>query len=277
METLPLIISQTKKQDRFCDKSKSLLSNLARCCFVLLLLWQIIGTVLYFLRAYDCCLRDRHATFSCSNFTKIPHSKELELTWLVSQDISIGLTAFALRKVPEFMGFRAILKKAVRMPAFWSLMALHAMQVVGFTIIMYFNKLTHIQVCLVAAFCMHGLALLAILFVLNFTPINRIRRRRNYFVFILLKFTLLVFFVQTSTIFVVGSLQFTFKVTGLDEVGRSANFVTIFRKLREFPQVIFFYRTATFFWHKFFLDSRNILSHFQMLKSRNDISSRFHE
>ena len=162
METLPLIISQTKKQDRFCDKSKSLLSNLARCCFVLLLLWQIIGTVLYFLRAYDCCLRDRHATFSCSNFTKIPHSKELELTWLVSQDISIGLIPFVLRKVRGLLGLLAILKKAVWMPAFWSRMAMLAMQIVGFTIIMYFIKLTHIQVCLVAAFCMHGLALIAI-------------------------------------------------------------------------------------------------------------------
>lgn len=270
METLPLISVQRKK-DRFRDKLKARLSNLACCSFVLLLLWQITGAVLYFLRAYDCCLRERHTTFSCVNSTKIPHSEELELTWLLSQDISIALVAFFLRKVPGFLGFRAILKKAVRMPAFWSLVALHAMQIVGLTMIVYFNKVIHVKICLIAAFCLHGLTLIAILFVLNFTPLNRIRRWCDYFVFILFKFTLAVFFLQTFTIFVVGSVQFAFKVTGLDEVGRSANFVTIFRRLREFPQVIFYYRTTTFFWHKLFFDNRNILGHFQILRSRNDL------
>ena len=63
-----------------------------------------------------------------------------------------------------------------------------------------------------------------------------------------------------------NTVQFAFKVTGLDEVGTSADFVTIFRKLREFPQVIFFYRIAVFVWHKLFLDNKNVLSHCQRLK-----------
>ena len=77
-------------------------------------------------------------------------------------------------------------------------------------------------------------------------------------------------FVQIFTIFAVGTVQFAFKVTGLDEVGTSADFVKLFRKLREFPQVIFFYRMAAFVWHTLFLDNKNVLSHCQLLKLRND-------
>ena len=55
-------------------------------------------------------------------------------------DISIGLIPFVLRKVRGLLGLLAILKKAVRMPAFWSLMAMLAMQIVGFTIIMYLTN-----------------------------------------------------------------------------------------------------------------------------------------
>ena len=271
METLPLISVKTTKESSACRKFRSYLSNLACISFVLLLLWQIAGTVLYFLRAYGCCLKERHTTFRCTNFTGIPHSEELELAWLLSQDISIPLVVFALSKVPGFLGYSVILKKAVRMPAFWSLVALHIMQIIGLGIIIYFNKVTSMQICFIAAFCLHGMALIGILCVLNLTPVNRIRTSCNYFVIFLCKLTLVVFFVQTFTIFVVGSVQFAFKVTGLDEVGRSADFVTIFRKLREFPQVIFYYRTANFFWRKLFLDNRNLLSHCQLLKPKNDL------
>ncbi|KAJ7357680.1 hypothetical protein OS493_023813 [Desmophyllum pertusum] len=203
MEALPLISAQTATRRRGSHKFRlaSPCINLACLSFSLLLLWQLVGTVLYFIRAYYCCIKERHTTFRCSNFTAIPHSQELELAWLISQDISIAIFSFTLSKVPGFLGYSVIFRKATRLPAFWSLTMLHAMQVIGF----------------------------------------------------------------------VGSVQFAFKVTGLDEVGRSADFVTLFRKLREFPQVVFYYSTAAFVWHKLFLDNRNILSHYQLLKLRDHL------
>ena len=272
METLPLISAQTARQSR-CQKVKSYLSNLACVLFALLLLWQLIGTVLYFMRAYHCCLKERHATFRCTNYTAIPYSQELELAWLASQDFSVAVLVFALSKVPGFLGYCVTFKKAVRLPAFWSLTMLHAMQTVGFAIIIYvnFNKVSSKQICLIIVFCLHGIALLGMVSLLNFTPINRVKNSSGLFVFLLFKLTLAALFVQVFTVFVVGTVQFAFKVTGLDEMGSSADFVTLFRKLREFPQVVFYYRIAAFVWNKLFLDNKNVLSHNQLL--RNDLSS----
>ena len=273
METLPLISTQTSKQSR-CHKFKSCLSNLACFSFSILLLWQLIGTVLYFMRAYYCCLKEKHATFRCTNFTAIPYSQELELVWLASQDITVVMLVFALSKIPGYLGYAVIFKKSVRLPAIWSLSMLSVINIIGFGIIIYLNfkKVSSMQICLIIVFCLHGIALLGTVCVLNFTPVNRVKNSGGFFVFLLFKLTLVVLFVQVFIIFAVGTVQFAFKVTGLDEIGTSADFVTLFRKLREFPQVVFYYRIAAFIWHKLFLDNRNVLSHSQLLKLRNDVS-----
>ena len=269
METIPLISAQTATQRRG-HKFRSYLSNLACFLFVLFLLWQLVGTVLYFMRAYYCCVKERRASFRCKNFTGFAHSQELELSWLISQDVNIVVLVFALRKVPGFLGCSVIFLKSVRLPAFWTLSMLHIMQIIGYGIIMHLNNVSSMDICLIIAFCFHGIALVGMACMLNFTPVHRIENSNGYFAFLLCKLTLVTLFVQTFTIFVVGTVQFAFKVTGLDEVGTSADFVRLFRKLREFPQVIFFYRMAAFVWHKLFLDNKNVLSHCQLLKLRND-------
>ena len=268
METTPLICAQTATQRRG-RKFRSYLSSLACFLYVMFLLWQLVGTVLYFMRAYYCCLKERHASFRCKNFTGIPHSQELELTWLISQDVNVAILVFALSKVPGFLGYSVIFMKSVRLPAFWTLLMLQTMQIIGYGVILYLNSVSSMQICLIIAFCFHGIGLLGMAFLLNFTPVHRVKNSNGYFVFLLCKLTLVTLFIQIFTIFAVGTVQFAFKVTGLDEVGSSADFVTLFRKLREFPQVIFFYRIAAFVWHKLFLDGKNVLSHCQLLKLRN--------
>lgn len=269
METIPLISPQKATQRRG-HKFRSYLCNLACFLLVLFLLWQLVGTVLYFMRSCYCCLKERRASFRCKNFTGISHSTELELSWLISQDVNVAVLVFALRKVPGFLGCSVVFRKSVRLPAFWTLSMLHTMQIIGFGIIMYLNNVSSMEICLIIAFCFHGIALVGMACMLNFTPLHPIKNSNGYFAFLLCKLTLVTLFVQIFTIFAVGTVQFAFKVTGLDEVGTSADFVTLFRKLREFPQVIFFYRMAAFVWHKLFLDDRNVLSHCQLLKLRND-------
>ena len=269
METIPLISPQKATQRRG-HKFRSYLCNLACSLLVLFLLWQLVGTVLYFMRSCYCCLKERRASFRCKNFTGISHSTELELSWLISQDVNVAVLVFALRKVPGFLGCSVVFRKSVRLPAFWTLSMLHTMQIIGFGIIMYLNNVSSMEICLIIAFCFHGIALVGMACMLNFTPLHPIKNSNGYFAFLLCKLTLVTLFVQIFTIFAVGTVQFAFKVTGLDEVGTSADFVTLFRKLREFPQVIFFYRMAAFVWHKLFLDDRNVLSHCQLLKLRND-------
>ena len=188
METSPLISAQTARQSR-CQKVKSYLSNLACVLFALLLLWQLIGTVLYFMRAYYCCLKERHATFRCANYTAIPYSQELELAWLASQDLSVVILVFVLSKVPRSLGYSVIFKKSLRLPAFWSLFLesiLNAIHIIGLGIIMFlnFNNVSSIQICLIIVFCLHGIALLGMVCVLNFTPINRVKNSSGLFVFL---------------------------------------------------------------------------------------------
>ena len=269
METIPLISPQKATQRRG-HKFRSYLCNLACFLLVLFLLWQLVGTVLYFMRSCYCCLKERRASFRCKNFTGISHSTELELSWLISLEVNVAVLVFALRKVPGFLGCSVVFRKSVRLPAFWTLSMLHTMQIIGFGIIMYLNNVSSMEICLIIAFCFHGIALVGMACMLNFTPLHPIKNSNGYFAFLLCKLTLVTLFVQIFTIFAVGTVQFAFKVTGLDEVGTSADFVTLFRKLREFPQVIFFYRMAAFVWHKLFLDDRNVLSHCQLLKLRND-------
>lgn len=269
METLPLISVQAASQRRG-HKFRSYLSNLACCLYVSLLLWQLVGTVLYFMRAYYCCLKERHTSFRCKNFTKIPHSEELELAWLISQDFNIAILVLVLGRVPGFLGYSVIFFKSVRLPAFWTLLMLQTMQITGYVVIICLNNVSSMQICLIIAFCFHGITLLGLACLLNFTPVHRVKNSNGYFAFLLCKLTLVTLFVQIFTTFAVGTVQFAFKVTGLDDVGRSADFVTLFRKLREFPQVVFFYRMGAFVWHKLFLDGRNVLSHCQLLKLKND-------
>ena len=265
VETVPLISAQTATERR-AHKFRSYLSSLACGLYVIFLLWQLVGTVLYFMRAYFCCLNERRASFRCKNYTGIAHSEELELTWLISQDINIAILVLVLRNVPGFLGYSVIFIKSVHLPAFWTLWMLHTIHIIGYGIIMYLNSVSSMEICLIVAFCFHVIALLGMACMLNYTPVHRVKNSSGYLTFLLCKATVVTLFVQTFTIFVVGSVQFAFKVTGLDEVSTSADFVTLFRKLREFPQVVFFYRMAAFLWHKLFLDNRNVLSHCQLLK-----------
>lgn len=249
------------------QKFRSHLGHLVCFSYLLLLLWQFAGSVLYFIRAYNCCVEERLTSFKCSNFTIFPHSEELELAWIASQDISIAVLAFAMSKVPGFLGYFAIFRRVVCLPVFWSLIALFGIEIIGFGIIICLNKLTFMEVGLIIALCFHdGIALIGIMCVLNYTPVNPLKNLCNTFVFILCKLTQVTILMQVSILLIIGSIQLAFKVSGMDEVGRSATFVTVFRKLREFPQVIFYYKIVAFFWHKLFMDNRNILSHRQLLR-----------
>ena len=260
----------TTARQRSRRKLRSHLSRLACLSYIFFLLWQYAGSVLYFLRAYYCCVEERLTSFRCSNFTMFPHSEELELAWIVSQDITIVLLAFATSKIPGFLGYLAIFRKAVCLPAFWSLTVFFGIEIVGFGIIIYLNNVPSMQLCLITAFCFHdGIALIGIVCILNFTPTNHVKNSCNQFVFILYKLTQVTLLIQVSFLLIIGSIQFAFKVSGMDEVGKSASFVTVFRKLREFPQVVFYYKIVAFFWRKLFMDNRNILSHRQLLITVN--------
>lgn len=236
--------------------------------FAVILLWQLVGSALYLMRAYYCCMKERHTTFRCSNLAMFRHSQELELAWLVSLNACIAAFAIFLRKIPEFPGYSVIFRKATRLPTFWTLTMLMLIEVIGFGVIIYFNNLSALQICLVTSFCLLGTVLIFIVCVLNFTPVNLIRSSHGSLVLAFYKLTLIILFEQIFVIFVIGSVQFAFKVTGLDDVGRSANFVTVFRKLREFPQVVFYYKMSAFFFHKLFMDNNNLLSHCQRLRIR---------
>lgn len=245
------------------------LTNLGYFAYGGFLLWLMIGLALYFVRAYYCCIKERHTSFRCSNFATFRHSQELELAWLISLNISLALVLFFLWKIPGFIGYSVIFRKSTRLPMFWTLTMLKILEIIGFIIIIFLNTLTAIQIFLVVNFCLLGILLISITCALNFTEINSVKNSCSFVVHVFCKLTLIILFVQIFVIFIVGSIQFAFKVTGLDDIGRSANFITVFRKLREFPQCVFYYKMSAFFFHKLFIDNKNILSHYQYLKLKD--------
>lgn len=84
----------------------------ARGFSVVLLLWQLVGSVLYFIRAYSCCIEQREASFRCSHAAAFPHSQEYELAWLISLNAYIILFTFILSKIPGFFRIRCDSQKS---------------------------------------------------------------------------------------------------------------------------------------------------------------------
>ena len=245
---------------------KTVLNSSARAFYTLLLSFQFVGLIFYLMRAFHCSLKERQTSFRCTNFTMFSRSEELEMAWIISQDITIAIFGLMLSRVPGFFGFTVIYRKVSRLPGFWSLNLLLVIEIAGMAVIVALANLTTMQVSLIAAFSLHGMALAAALALLNFTPINRLEKLTPFFIYFLYKVTLVLLFLQTFGIFLVGLFQLALKITGLDRVNTSADFATVFRKMREFPQVVFYYRVAVFFWQKLFLDDRNIQGHCERLK-----------
>lgn len=238
--------------------------------WILVFSWQIIGLVLYAIRAFETSINAKHASFQSTHIELYSNSEALELTWLVTLLFNNALVMLAVSKVPSFVGYFVILKKLVRLPSFWSLLALTAVSMSGYVIIMAFKYDSAMELALIVAFMVERLVQVILVSFINFTQVHHAWNTGSRIVFVFIKTNITFSFVNYFIQFVVGSVQFTLDVYGIDsEIETESDLFHIFGAIRRFAVVVFCYRIFKFYWEKLFIDNRNILCHYDFLENRH--------
>ncbi|RMX59473.1 hypothetical protein pdam_00018373 [Pocillopora damicornis] len=122
--------------------------------YVLFFIWQVIGLILYTIRAFEVSLNSKRASFQLADITSFNRSEELELAWVMSQICNCALVLLAVSRVPSFLGWSFIPRLLVQLPAFWSLLALFLMTVVGYGMILVHKNDEMMEICLILALTM---------------------------------------------------------------------------------------------------------------------------
>ena len=259
---------------RFPTPSSDIVKALWGIMYILFFAWQVIGLILYSIRAFEAGLVAKHTSFQSTQIEMFRHSEQLELFWVMSQILNTCLVIMFLPKVPSFLGYSVILKLLVRLPAFWSLVSLYAMTIVGYFLIIGLKNDSGMEIALILALMIVKVTQVILIGFLNFTQINHSRRKCGVKMFAFFKMNIFLLFLSYFIDFVIGSLQFALHVYGIDDydVGISSEFLSLIGTIRRFTTVIFCYRVYIFHWEKVFVDNRNILCHHDYLDQSFDNS-----
>lgn len=236
------------------------------CCvaYVMFFVWQVIGLILYSIRAFEATLTARRASFQLADITSFDRSEQLELAWVISQMCNCALVLMAVSRVPSFLGWSVIPTLLVRLQAFWSLLGLFLMTIVGYAMILAQKNDEMMEICLIMSLAMNNGVQLVLISFLNFTQINQSYRQYH---FAFLKINIFFLFLSYFATFVVGSLQIAIRVYGIEKsVSISDDCFNAIIAVRRFTQVVFSYRVYKFYWDKLFSDHRNILCHHDYLE-----------
>lgn len=242
--------------------------------YVILILLTFTGLICFTIRSITCCLTERQSSYQCQNFTVFSHSLELELAWLVLQHINYGIFVCVIVQVREFLGWYEVYREIIRVPKFWSFVYLLAVAVVECIVILGFHEGSRLQEAVVAGFLSENIMTVVVIGILNYTQIKKMAARFDHLAQILIKATLFLFCVDNFVMFVIGTIQLSFNVNGLSREMSSNipdDLETLFGIIRSLANVLFYHRSALFFWQKIFIDKRNILSRFQLLPDPDGI------
>ena len=198
--------------------------------YALFFAWQMIGSVLYEMRAFETTLVAKHASFQSTDIDMFGHSEQLQLIWVISQIFNAWLVILALSKVPSFLGYYSIFKRRVGLSSFWSLIVLYGMCIVGYLLIIGLKNDTAMEMALILAFLSAQGTQVVLIALLTYTQINH-SRKKDYF--------------KVYAFFKLNMLSLT---------------------IRRFAALLFSYRIYTFYWQKLFADNRNILCHHDLLE-----------
>ncbi|XP_068682798.1 uncharacterized protein [Montipora foliosa] len=255
--------------NRFAIRTWTSLKTLGCACitYVTFFAWQIIGLILYTIRAFEASISAKHTSFQETHIELFRYSAYLQLVWLLTSLFNTGLVIVALSKVPSFLGYAVILRKLVRLPSFWSLVALTAVTMSGYLVILAIKNHTGMEIALIVAFMVERPVQVILLAVLSFTQVNHSRQNGTFRVFTFIKVNVFLLLVNYFIQFVIGSIQFALNVYGIDkETEIDSQFYSVLGAIRRFAVVIFCYRIYIFHWEKLFVDNRNILCHHEYFR-----------
>lgn len=243
----------------FCSSAKK---RLLCITYPMFLTWQVIGLILYSIRAFEAIFFAKHASFQTTDIEMFSHSAKLQLLWVLSQMLNAGVVILALRKVRSFLGYCTILRSLVRLPSFWSLVSLYVMCDIGYFVIIGLENDSPMEIALIMAFVLAGAANVILIGFLSFTQINA-SRRESFKLYAFFKVNIFISFLSFFVQFVIGTFQFALDIYGIDDDDNeiSSDFMSLIGEIRRFTAIVFAYRIYIFYWEKMFLDNRNILSY----------------
>ena len=229
--------------------------------FSLLLCWQLVGTCLYFTRCLTC-FREQTPTFLCKRNAAFPYSKELELTWLVTQSILIVIIIVALQKVPEFLGYRAIIHQLKPRPSFWTLVLLLVIALARYVMELVMAPKSLLPLSIIIGFALCYILTVVLVCLLNYTQLNLLKRQYPRFVFVLSKLALLAIFLVNITNFIIALLAVSRSVPAVHKAlipTNASDFEVVNAFLIDFGVTSFRFKTMSFFWCKMIVDHKSIL------------------
>ena len=84
--------------NRFATRASGSLKTIGCITYVLFFAWQVIGLILYAIRAFETSISAKRATFQQTHIKLFNHSANLELIWLVTWLLNTALVMIALSK-----------------------------------------------------------------------------------------------------------------------------------------------------------------------------------
>lgn len=228
--------------------------------FSFLLLWELIGAFLYMVRDV-ACFRDQSTAYRCEKDEAFPYSEDITMTWLASLCIFTAICIAALRIVPQFPGYKAILHQLKYVPSFWTLIILLGVALFRYVKLLISIKSLSSWVVIFSLKVSYILRTLVVGF-LNYTRLDSLKQKYPTYVFILSKITVLVFFIVTFINLMATLLALSVEIREMHKTDRAKNSLdldTINELLEVFGTTTFRIKLMKFFWEKFFIDDRKIL------------------
>ena len=216
--------------------------------YALFFAWQMIGLVLYEMRAFEATLVAKHASFQSTDIDMFGHSEQLQLIWVISQIFNAWLVTLALSKVPSFLGYYSIFKRLVGLSSYWSLIVLYGMCIVGYLLIIELKNDKAMEMALILAFLSAQGTQVMLIGLLTYTQINHSRKKDCFKVYAFFKLNMFILFLSYFGQFVISSVQFALHIYGVDEdLGIPSEFLSLIGAICLLTIEIFF--VITTFWN----------------------------
>lgn len=239
---------------RFCFRHVSVF-----VAYFFLLLWRFITLILFSIHATDCLFQEKHASYSCKNFTLFSHATELEISWQIASVINTLIVIAALVKVPDYRGYLSSLRSNSKHARFWSLF----LQLIAFLTsksIVISTGLPAVSACIQIDYIVMAISTTLVVYLWNEVPTPwkdstpTFRVARGAYISTLVVFTLEYFY-----LFVITTAQTAFQVTGLYYSYGVSSAIECITVVLNAAEAAFHYSLMKFFWNKWFYGERNLL------------------
>ena len=155
---------------RTCSTRCACFSSFKWFLYLVVLLFQLIGVILFTIWAADCFFRESRTTVLCEHFDIFPVPKILEISWLlISSVASLFLVIYVVRYSSKFCGVKKIFRHLVKKKYFYKINFV-LLAVVIYDIYVISNDPQIDKTMAYLGFIMEKSLTVVLIFLLNFLP-----------------------------------------------------------------------------------------------------------